>query len=142
MLTSQWLPTVRRRVADAVTRAELYDILFVPTPRILKFSARVRFGRKGLYPDLFKTYTFENAAKMTPLDAGVDAFDKPLASGDLSDTLVVLDEQCEQMANWVNKVLSRNMASRLREFFDWGSNQVKHDRNGVVGAGRREEASR
>ena len=70
ILTSQWLPTVRRRVADAVTRAEIYDILFVPTSRILKYSAKVRFGRKGLHPGLFKTYTFENAGTMAPLGSG------------------------------------------------------------------------
>ena len=131
MLTSQWLPTVRRRVADAATRAELYGILFVPTSRILKSSAKVRFGRKGLHPDLFKTCTFENVGTMAPLDADVDALDKPLSSGDLSGTLVVLDERCEQMVNWVSKVLSRNMAVRLREFFEWGSRQVKHDRKGL-----------
>ena len=90
MLTSQWLPTVKRRVVDAVTRAEMYGILFVPTSRILKYSAKCRFGRNGLHPDLFKTYTFENASTMAPLDADVDALDKPLTSNDLSDTLVVL----------------------------------------------------
>ena len=90
MLTSQWLPTVKRRVVDAVTRAEMYGILFVPTSRILKYSAKCRFGRNGLHPDLFKTYTFENASTMAPLDADVDALDKPLTSNDLSNTLVVL----------------------------------------------------
>ena len=68
----------------------MYDILLVPTSRILKYSAKVRFGRKGLHPDLFKTYTFENSGTMAPLDADVDALDKPLTSNDLSDTLVVL----------------------------------------------------
>ena len=131
MLTSQWLPTVKRRVADAVTRAEMYGILFVPTSRILKYPAKYRFGRNGLHPDLFKTYTFENASTMAPLDADVDALDKPLTSNDLSDTLVVLDERCEQMVNWVEKVLSRNLASRLLEFFEWGSRSVKHDRKGL-----------
>ena len=131
MLTSQWLPTVRRRVADAVTRAEIYDILYVPTSRILKFSAKVRFGRNGLHPDLFKTYTFENAGMMAPLDADADALDKPLTAADLSDTLTVLDERCEQMLNWVEKVMSRNMALKLFEFFAWGSHAAKHDRKGL-----------
>ena len=109
----------------------MYGILFVPTSRILKYSAKVRFGRKGLHPDLFETYMFENAGTMAPLEADVDALDKPLSSGDLSDTLVVLDERCEQMVNWVNKVLSRNMAARLLEFFEWGSREVKDDRKGL-----------
>ena len=41
-----------------------------------------------------------------------------------------MDERCEQMVNWANKVLSQNMAARLREFFEWGSHEVKHDRKG------------
>ena len=113
----------------------MYDILFVPTSRILKFSAQVRFGRKGLHPDLSKNLHVrerghDGAAGRRRRCAGQAAHvGRPLG---LSDTLVVMDERCEQMVNWVGKVLSRNMAARLLEFFEWGSRAVKHDRKGLL----------
>lgn len=57
---------------------------------------------------------------MAPLDADQDALDKALTPSDISDSLVVLVERCEERVNWVRQVLSLRLAERLQEFFKWG----------------------
>jgi hypothetical protein len=59
LLTTKWTETVRVRVRDPIVRAKEYRILLTPTDRIIKVTAGVRFGRKGLHPDLFKSYSFD-----------------------------------------------------------------------------------
>jgi hypothetical protein len=56
-----WQATLARRVNCLLERAEKYRLRFTPTTFILRLTAKHKFGRKGLHPDLFITYSFDNA---------------------------------------------------------------------------------
>ena len=105
--------------------------MFWPTDRIIKFTTGVRFGRKGLRPDLFKSYSFESAAKMLLIDADSSKLEAPLSASDLSTELHDPNERREQMTNWVEKVMPRSLAEYLTAFSDWGADSLKHDREGL-----------
>ena len=66
-LTSKWVETVSDRVKDPIIRARDYGIMFVPTRRIVKLTARVRFGCEGLHPAMFRAYSWASARTMAPL---------------------------------------------------------------------------
>ena len=130
-LTSKWVETVTDRVKDPIIRAREYDIMFVPTRRIIKLTARVRFGREGLHPDMFRAYSWTNTRTMAPLTHDKSKLEAKLQASDLASELHDYSERSEQMVHWVRQTLSKNFADRLEAFFAWGETKLKKDKEGL-----------
>ena len=131
-LTSKWVGTVTDRVKDPIIRAREYDIMFVPTRRIIKLTAaRVRFGREGLHPDMFRAYSWANARAMAPLTHDKSKLEAKLQATDLAVELHDYSERSEQMVHWVRQTLSKNFGDRLEAFFAWGETKLKKDKEGL-----------
>ena len=58
--------------------------MFVPTIRIVKLTARVRFGRDGLHPDMFRAYSWASTRTMAPLTHGKSKLEAKLQATDLA----------------------------------------------------------
>ena len=105
--------------------------MFVPTRRIVKFSARVRFGRDGLHPDMFRAYSWASARAMAPLVHDKSKLEAKLQATDLAVDLHDYSERSEQMVHWVRQSLSKNFGDRLEAFFAWGETKLKKDKEGL-----------
>ena len=68
---------------------------------------------------------------MLLIDEDSSKSEAPLTAADLSTELYDLNKRCAQMANWVEQVMSRSLAEYLAAFFDWGSDALEHDREGL-----------
>ena len=130
-LTSKLAGTVSDRAKDPIIRARDYDIVFVPTRRIVKLSARVRFGREGLHPDMFRAYSWASARAMAPLSHDKPKLEAKLQATDLAVDLHDYSERSEQMVHWVRQALSKNFGDRLEAFFAWGETKLKKDKEGL-----------
>ena len=64
VVVDKWIGTITKRTLEPVDRAEKYGLNFTPTKEIIKLTSQCRFGTDGLHPELFITFSFENAREL------------------------------------------------------------------------------
>jgi hypothetical protein len=105
VVVDKWIPTITKRTLEPVDRAEKYGLNFTPTKEIIKLTSQCRFGTDGLYPDMFITFSYENAREFEK-NGGEKFNKKGLDASDLTTSVKDYEERCETMADWIESTLS------------------------------------
>ena len=129
VVVDKWIPTITKRTLEPVDRAEKYGLNFTPTKEIIKLTSQCRFGTDGLYPDMFITFSYENAREFEK-NGGEKFNKKGLDASDLTTSVKDYEERCETMADWVESTLSPLTAQRMLEWFKWGCKLARKDQTG------------
>lgn len=98
MVVDKWVATITKRTLEPADRAERYGLNLTPTKEIIKLTSQCRFGTDGLHPDLFITFSYENAREFEK--SGGESFNKKgLESSDLTTPVKGYEERGETMTD-------------------------------------------
>ena len=111
--TSNWVSTVQRRIKSPLERVEKFKLRFTPTDEIVKLTAKCRFGLKGLHPERFVTYSFDNAVELSKTISKENFKAKGLTVDLITTDADAYKTRCRSFTLWVACTLSPGAAARL-----------------------------
>ena len=111
--TSNWVSTVQRRIKSLLERVEKFKLRFTPTDEIVKLTAKCRFGLKGLHPERFVTYSFDNAVELSKTISKENFKSKGLTVDLITTDADAYKTRCRSFTLWVACTLSPGAAARL-----------------------------
>jgi len=131
VVTDKWISTITKRVSEPVDRAEQYGLNFTPTKEIIRLTSQCKFGTGGLHPDLFITFSYENARDFEK-NGGENFNKKGLDAGELTADARSYRERCESMADWIKVTLLPETARAMLKWFKWGCKSTHKKCHGLL----------
>ena len=117
--TSNWVSTVQRRVKNPLERADKFKLRFTPTDEIVRLTAKCRFGLKGLHPEQFVTYSFDNAVELSKALSKENFKAKGLTVDLITTDVDAYKTRCRSFTLRVACTLSQLTAARLWAAFKY-----------------------